>query len=279
MNEDSYGWIKLHRSLLSWEWWDDVNTTRLFIYCLLKANAEDKSWHGQMIKRGTFVTSVDSLVVGTRLTIQQVRTSLNKLKTTGEITSKSTNKNTTITICNYEKYQLREDSYQQTNQQIVQQANNKQITNEQQTNNNNEEYKKERIKENISSSTREDVEIDFQKLMAYWNDRTKGVFLPVEDLTGNLERRMRTQELVNMVGKVKFMECIEKCIKSEFLKTKGSAWCRYDWMILKKNFDDIMNGKYDGPINKSNDDGKPKSNVERRLRVTRTTGPASFDFK
>ena len=25
------GWIKLHRKITTWEWWDDHNTTRLFV--------------------------------------------------------------------------------------------------------------------------------------------------------------------------------------------------------------------------------------------------------
>ena len=34
-------YIKLSRGLLDWEWYTDINTTRLFIHMLLKANWKD----------------------------------------------------------------------------------------------------------------------------------------------------------------------------------------------------------------------------------------------
>lgn len=55
------GWIKLHRKLLEWEWYDDSNAFRLFIHCLLKSNHEERQWRGIVINRGEFVTSQESL--------------------------------------------------------------------------------------------------------------------------------------------------------------------------------------------------------------------------
>ena len=52
------GFIKIHRSLLEWEWWDDINTFRLFITILLLANWKDKRWHGKLIRRGSLWTSI-----------------------------------------------------------------------------------------------------------------------------------------------------------------------------------------------------------------------------
>ena len=127
------GWLRLYRSLLEWEYFTDINTTHLFIYFLLKANIKDKKWRGVKIERGSFITSFSSLAENTGLTTQQVRTSLQKLKKSQNVTSKSTNKFTHITVCNYDGYQAPESSEQQAHQQ----TNNKQITNKQQTNNNN----------------------------------------------------------------------------------------------------------------------------------------------
>lgn len=154
------GWIKIHRSILSWEWWDDRNTRDLFIYCLLMANHEDRKWHGKTIGRGSFVTSLQNLAVGSGLTVQNVRTSLERLKSTHELTSQSTSGFTTITICKYEQYQMFDRDDQQANQQAFQQTDNKQLTNEQQTTNKqlttNKNIKNVRIEEcknNISSSS------------------------------------------------------------------------------------------------------------------------------
>ncbi len=138
MESNNKGWICLHRSILNWEWWSDQNTFRLFIYCLLMANHEDRKWQGKVIERGSFITTLANIKQQTKLSLQQVRTSLAKLQETGEINIKTTNQNTHITICNYAFYQDKKDNEQQTgNKQITneQQTDNKQITNEQQTDN------------------------------------------------------------------------------------------------------------------------------------------------
>jgi hypothetical protein len=124
---ESKGFIKLYRSLLDWEWFNDNNTFRLFVYCLLKANYVDTKWRGIDVERGSFITSYNKLSTGTGLTIQQVRTSLNKLLSTGELTHKSHSKYSVISINNYEQYQ---ESNTQPNKQVTnkQQTNNKQIT-------------------------------------------------------------------------------------------------------------------------------------------------------
>jgi len=135
------GWIKIHYNLLNWEWYDDINTKTLFLHLLLMANWKDKKWHGILIKRGSFVTSLGKLANQTGLSVQNVRTSLNKLKSTHEITSKTTNKYTYITINNF-------NDYQETTNKLT---NNQQTTNKQLTTT--EEGKKDKnIKESIKEN-------------------------------------------------------------------------------------------------------------------------------
>lgn len=99
------GFIKIHRSLLDWEWWDDINTFRLFMTILLLANWKDKRWHGKVIPRGSVWTSVPSLAKKSGLSLQQTKTALNKLKSTGEITDKPTREGRLLTVANYDLYQ------------------------------------------------------------------------------------------------------------------------------------------------------------------------------
>tara|TARA_R110002153_G_scaffold238168_4_gene392461 strand:- start:14066 stop:14767 length:702 start_codon:yes stop_codon:yes gene_type:complete len=101
----SSGWIKLHRQLLEWEWYDDTNTKCLFLHCLLRANHSDTEWRGHKIKRGQFLTSVDTLTRETGLTVSQIRTSLKKLISTNEIASKSQARSTVITVVQYDSHQ------------------------------------------------------------------------------------------------------------------------------------------------------------------------------
>lgn len=129
MNE---GYIKLYRSLLKWEWIDTPNVLVLFVHCLLRANYQDTKWHGIEIKRGELITSYSKLAKFTGLSVQQVRTSLDKLKETGEVVTKSQqgSKHTIIRVCNYDKYQGQQTfnkeitKYQQSGNKVVTTDNN-----------------------------------------------------------------------------------------------------------------------------------------------------------
>jgi outer membrane protein assembly factor BamE (lipoprotein component of BamABCDE complex) len=138
------GWIKLHRSLLDWEWYDDVNVTRLFLHCLFKANHADKSYRGTVVKRGTFLTGRDLLAVETGLSVRQVRTSLTKLKSTNELTIKTSRQGTVVEVVNYDKFQ-----------DTTSKATNERPTSDQQTTSNKNE-KNEKNEKNKKASYSED---------------------------------------------------------------------------------------------------------------------------
>jgi len=118
------GWVKLHRSLLEWEWYDDINTKIVFIHLLLKASTKAKKYKGVEVPRGGIVVGRKALAQQVGLSEQQVRTTINKLKSTGEITTKATNDFTVITICNWATYQGKDRN----NQPADQPTDNQQIT-------------------------------------------------------------------------------------------------------------------------------------------------------
>lgn len=104
------GYIKLWRSLLKWEWYSDVNVSRLFIHLLLTANYEDTTWRGETIHRGQRLTSVAKLAEETGLTTKEVRTALGKLTRTNELTIRTTNKYSVITVEKYDFFQSPTDT-------------------------------------------------------------------------------------------------------------------------------------------------------------------------
>lgn len=110
------GHIKFYRKFLDWGWYQDINTKVLFIHMLLKANWKDGTFMGTTVPRGSFVSSIKSLAYETGLTEREIRTGISHLKTTGEVTSKATNKYSVFTIKNYDLYQSedRQDSTQAT---------------------------------------------------------------------------------------------------------------------------------------------------------------------
>lgn len=92
------GWVKLHRKIIDWEWYTDSGTLHLYLHLLFKANFEPKKWQGITINRGQFITSIDKLAAELPLSVRQIRTRLDKLKSTNELTIKTTSKYSIITI-------------------------------------------------------------------------------------------------------------------------------------------------------------------------------------
>ena len=131
------GWIKLHRKLVDWEWYTDSKMVHLLFHLVAKANHKDGKWQGIEVNRGQLITGRDVLKSQTGISTQSIRTCLDRLKSTNEITIKSTNKYSVITIVNYDSYQLNENTNQQltnkqptTNQQLTTNKNVKNVKNE-----------------------------------------------------------------------------------------------------------------------------------------------------
>ncbi len=99
------GFFKCFRSIIDWEWFKDANTLQVWIYCLAKANHKDKKYKGNLIKRGSFYTSYEKISQETGLSVRQIRTALNHLKSTNELTNATSPKGSIISIKNYDLYQ------------------------------------------------------------------------------------------------------------------------------------------------------------------------------
>ena len=106
---DYNGFIKLHRRILDWEWYRDIPVRVLFEHLILKANYKNLRFCGENIQRGELATSRRSLAAETGLSEQQVRTALDKLRGTGEISSQAKGKFTLIRINNYAFFQNGDD--------------------------------------------------------------------------------------------------------------------------------------------------------------------------
>lgn len=119
------GFVKLPRTMLEWGWLDDENTLKVYLVLLLSANWKDGEWHGIKVRRGQLITGRKKLAEKCRLSEQNIRTALEHLKSTNEITIEAKRKFSIITINNYDPDQ---NSNQQINQTINQQLTNIQPT-------------------------------------------------------------------------------------------------------------------------------------------------------
>lgn len=120
------GWLKLHYGFTEWEWYGDIGMVRLFLHLLLSANSGPAACRGSIIPRGALVRSVRELSEQTGLSVKTVRTCLDKLTQTGEISVAKTKTHHVISICNFENYQNSEEMPGQTKGQTFGQTKGKQ---------------------------------------------------------------------------------------------------------------------------------------------------------
>jgi len=191
------GWIKLHRQLLEWEWYDEPDTFRLFLHCLLKANHKDNNYRGQKVKVGSFLTSRELLSNETGLSIQKVRTSLERLELTKEITTKKSKKGTVLQIVKYSSYQgINQQNNQQSNQRF-----NQIVTNDQPTVN--------QIVTTNNNDNNDNNEKNENKLKAKPNKHEEVLKMFDETTIQNAERILKTNKANIRIRLEEFLE-IEK---------------------------------------------------------------------
>lgn len=166
------GFITLYRKMLEWEWYKTGNTKDLFIHLLFKANFVDTRYKGIEIKRGQVLTSLPTLATELGISIQQTRTALEHLKSTGEITDNANPHYRVITVVKYDDYQMSTDkptdNQQTTNRQGHRQPTDNQQTDQQHNNNINNDNNGN----NVNKGTIETYAGGFD---VFWNEYPKKV--------------------------------------------------------------------------------------------------------
>ena len=239
MNEGNY--IKINRSILSWEWYKDSNTKNLFFHMLLKANWRAAQFRGIDIKRGSFASSYQSLSSETGLSIQNIRTSIRKLKSTGEITVTNYRKFTVFTVNNYCEYQ-ETNKIPNTELTFNQHSTNTQLTTI-------EEIKNKRNKEvyrDDKSSLRQTETV--RRVVEAWNCLSEYGIRRVSRLNSGSKRYNSLTARLNEYGEEEVMRAIENIKHSDFLQGKepGKSWAiTFDWFVLPSNFPKVLEGNYE----------------------------------
>ncbi len=109
------GWIKISRSIVKHWLWLDAQRLQWWIDLIMMANWEDREWidntHRFTLHRGQLVASIVFLAKRWKKAKNTVGLFLRQLQDEGMIERKVLYRQTPIiTICNYEKYQCRDDN-------------------------------------------------------------------------------------------------------------------------------------------------------------------------
>lgn len=254
MADGTGGWIKLHRSITSWEWYKDANTARLFIHLLLTANREGRSCKGLYIDRGQRLASLKQLSNELGISVKSVRTALNHLKNTQEVActrANGFNKGANlITIENYEFYQRGQTEKKGKGARTS--ASNGQALGTHRAQN--KKYKKDKNEKNISSRDESRREREIFEIISYLNDRTSRHYVP--GTTGTDKPIADCLDAGHTVSEMK-----------QVIDTKASEWQDTDYskyltprtLFSPEHFQDYLNQK----------PPKPKQATLEELRAER----------
>lgn len=97
-------WVRLYEDILDHEIGADDWLFRLFSWCLLRANYKTKIFQGVEVARGSFVTGRNKASEALGVSPSKWYRGMLRLVEIGSITLDVNSKWTTVTICNYERY-------------------------------------------------------------------------------------------------------------------------------------------------------------------------------
>ena len=92
------GYAQVPRALLESDWSSEPETFLVLLRLIIMANFKETDWRGIHLMPGEIITILGSLSSQSGLSVRKIRTSLNRLKTTGYLTCETTNRYTRISL-------------------------------------------------------------------------------------------------------------------------------------------------------------------------------------
>ncbi|MBQ5778849.1 MAG: hypothetical protein IIW13_02545 [Paludibacteraceae bacterium] len=104
------GYIKIFRQIKDWAHFQEPSVLLVWLWLLVSVNFKDGYFHGKLVKKGEIITSFRKISEETGLSINTIRSCLDKLKMSGEISQKKSENSqisqyTHIVVNQFVKYQ------------------------------------------------------------------------------------------------------------------------------------------------------------------------------
>lgn len=104
------GYIKIFRQIKDWAHFQEPSVLLVWLWLLVSVNFKDGYFHGKLVKKGEIITSFRKISEETGLSVNTIRSCLDKLKMSGEITQKKSENSqisqyTHIVVNQFIKYQ------------------------------------------------------------------------------------------------------------------------------------------------------------------------------
>ena len=289
------GFICLSRGIVAhWIWSNPVLFQR-WVWMILSANYDDREvsfcYHRIMLHRGQLAVNLSYLSKIWHVSSQATHKFLVKLEDSGMVTRTVDDKVTVITICNYDRYQLKMGT---SVEGLVDGADNRMV--DQVVNQTNKDNK---IKTEIEKTSDEvlcqvPLELDmpeavekeyisWEKFISFFNTAMRGKTIPKirgYHLAEHRKRNIRAR--IREYGKDAVIEVVKKAAASSFLNGGGDKGfvADIDWMMGPRNFPKILDGFYDRRFSENSQNNNPISNNKDngRIRGTQATATSSEEY-
>lgn len=289
------GFICISRGIVAhWIWSNPVLFQR-WVWMILSANYDDRevsfSYHRIMLHRGQLAVNLSYLSKIWHVSSQATHKFLVKLEDSGMVTRTVDDKVTVITICNYDRYQLKMGT---SVEGLVDGADNRMV--DQVVNQTNKDNK---IKTEIEKTSDEvlcqvPLELDmpeavekeyisWEKFISFFNTAMRGKTIPKirgYHLAEHRKRNIRAR--IREYGKDAVIEVVKKAAASSFLNGGGDKGfvADIDWMMGPRNFPKILDGFYDRRFSENSQNNNSISNNKDngRIRGTQATATSSEEY-
>jgi hypothetical protein len=289
------GFICISRGIVAhWIWSNPVLFQR-WVWMILSANYDDREvsfcYHRIMLHRGQLAVNLSYLSKIWHVSSQATHKFLVKLEDSGMVTRTVDDKVTVITICNYDRYQLKMGT---SVEGLVDGADNRMV--DQVVNQTNKDNK---IKTEIEKTSDEvlcqvPLELDmpeavekeyisWEKFISFFNTAMRGKTIPKirgYHLAEHRKRNIRAR--IREYGKDAVIEVVKKAAASSFLNGGGDKGfvADIDWMMGPRNFPKILDGFYDRRFSENSQNNNSISNNKDngRIRGTQATATSSEEY-
>ena len=290
------GFICISRGITAhWIWSNPVLFQR-WVWMILTANYDNREvafcGHRVSLQRGQLAVNLSYLSKLWHISSQAVSKFLVKLEVDGMVNRSVDEKVTVITICNYDRYQLKMGtSVEGLVDGVVNDVVDKVVN---QTNTSN------KIKTEIAKTSGEvlcqvpleldvpEVEdkdfVSWEKFISFFNTAMRGKTIPKirgYHLADHRKKAIRAR--INEYGKDAVVEVVKKAAESTFLNGGGDKGfvADIDWMMGPRNFPKILDGFYDRRFNENSQNNSNNSSSKdngSRIRGTQATATSSAEY-
>ena len=288
------GFICISRGIRAhWVWKNPVYFKR-WAELIMMANYDNRevsfSCHRLMLQRGQLAVNLSYLSKTWNVSTQAVRKFLVKLEVSGMVTRSVHDKVTVITICNYDRYQLKMGTLVDGSVDGVVNGEVDKVVN--QTNKGNKLIK-ETIKTSDEVLCQVPLELDmpvaaekdyisWEKFVEFFNTAMRGKTIPkIRGFHLAEHRKKAIRARFNEYGKDAVVEVVKKAAASTFLNGGGDKGfvADIDWMMGPRNFPKILDGFYDRKFGESSQNSNNSNNKDNgRIRGTQATATSSAEY-